>query len=70
MPHVEKARELSIFGCNAPPNPHHIWIKPEPDSEALKKIYLLSLQHLGVRLGWIDRWQNVESAIINLASAK
>lgn len=67
---AEKVRDLSIFGCDESPNPHHIWIKPEPASEALRSIYLVALQHLGVRPGWISSWNNVESALKNLASVK
>lgn len=66
---LERIRDLSLFGCDEAPNPHHIWIKPEPKSAELEEIYLLSLQHLGVRPGWIKTWQDVESAILNLASA-
>lgn len=67
---AEKSRDLSIFGCTEAPNPHHIWIKPEPSLTSLKDIYLHSLLHLGVRPGWIENWQATESAIVNLASAK
>lgn len=66
---IEKTRDLQLFGYGGTPNPHHIWIKPEPATEQMKQVYLLSLLHLGVRPGWIRSWHDVERALLNLASS-
>lgn len=66
---IEKSRDLQLFGYDGIPNPHHVWIKPEPADPRMKQVYLLSLLHLGVRPGWIESWRDVETALLNLSSA-
>jgi hypothetical protein len=66
---IEKSRDLQLFGYEGIPNPHHVWIKPEPAAPQMKQVYLLSLLHLGVRPGWIKSWRDVEAALLNLSSA-
>lgn len=65
----EKSRDVQLFGYDGIPNPHHVWIKPEPAAMEMKQVYLLSLLHLGVRPGWIKTWNDVESALLNLSSS-
>lgn len=46
--------------------PKHIWITTRTGDPILDKIKQVSLSHLGVRPGWIDKWSELESAFDNL----
>lgn len=44
----------------------HIWLKPKPVDSKLQDFYQSSLQHLGVKMGWIDNYSQVGAAMLNL----
>lgn len=44
----------------------HIWLKPRPTDTKLQDFYQSSLQHLGVKMGWIDNYNQVGDALLNL----
>ncbi|MDP1843250.1 MAG: SIR2 family protein [Sediminibacterium sp.] len=44
----------------------HIWLKVKPSDTQLQEFYQSSLQHLGVKMGWIDNYSQVQMALLNL----
>jgi len=44
----------------------HIWIKPKPSSTDTQEFLQNSLTHLGVKLGWIENYGQVKSALLHM----
>lgn len=65
---LEKAKDRQIYGYDSRPNPDHIWLRPKPECVNSEEVYLLSLQHLGIRPAWIDSWNDLEAGMRNLTA--
>jgi hypothetical protein len=46
--------------------PRHIWITKSPRDRDIRTIQEISLSHLGVRVCWIDDWQDIAPTLRNL----
>lgn len=44
----------------------HIWIKPRPKSVDEEEFLKYSLSHLGVKMGWIDNYDQVKVSLLNI----
>jgi len=41
----------------------HIWVKPKPKSKDEQIFLQSSLNHLGVKMGWVDGYNEIKSAL-------
>lgn len=46
--------------------PKHIWLTTTSIDKSLDEIKQVALDHLGIRPAWIDKWQDLETALNNL----
>lgn len=44
----------------------HIWLKPKPTDPKVQDFLQNSLQHLGVKMGWVDNYDQVRQALLNI----
>lgn len=47
-------------------SPRHIWINIKPQDSIQKELMEISLLHIGVRICWIESWEQVERVMENL----
>ncbi|EKF9639168.1 SIR2 family protein [Vibrio cholerae] len=47
-------------------SPRHIWVNVKPQDSIQKELMEISLLHIGVRICWIESWEQVESVMENL----
>jgi hypothetical protein len=47
-------------------NPEHLWITRRATDQALNRIKLVSMVHLGIRPALIDSWADLESGLSNM----
>lgn len=50
--------------------PKHIWITKSPKNDQTKYIQEVGLTHLGVRVCWINEWNELDAALENLLAIK
>jgi len=51
-------------------SPRHIWINKKPEDILVQEIQEAGLLHLGVKICWIDEWDQVDQVIRNLLNLK
>lgn len=58
--------EMAAVGKANKAAPQHFWLNRKPADSALKVIQEVGLNHLGVRLCWIDDWGQIYNAVQNI----
>jgi hypothetical protein len=64
--HNSSMKEISELANSGEITPRHIWINIEPDDKNQKLIQEMSLLHVGVRICWIDTWNDLSETLENL----
>lgn len=44
----------------------HVWLTKVPNDSEVSRLMEYSLVHLGVRIGWLEEWREIEAALRNL----
>ena len=57
--HSNKMEEFSVNGLKCKDATEHFWINKKPKTDVEKTWMEESVAHLGVRLVWIDEWNQV-----------
>lgn len=47
----------------------HIWLRPRPTTVAEQDLIVAGVGHLGIQVGWLDNWTDIDVALENLAGA-
>ena len=64
--HKNSMKDISKVANTGEITPRHIWINIEPEDQSQKLIQEMSLLHVGVRICWIDTWNDLSETLENL----
>lgn len=66
--HIKEIQQLLPKDAQTAPavSPRHIWINVKPSDVMQKELMEISLLHIGVRICWIDSWNDVSNSLENL----
>lgn len=59
-------QEISAVSAATEHSPRHIWMAKKPADTGLREIQEISLLHLGVRVCWLNDWNEIGPALENL----
>lgn len=59
-------KDMAIIAPLISPTPKHIWITTRDADPKFVNIKNSALVHLGIRPGWLDRWDNLGTGLTNL----
>jgi len=58
--------DLSSYKKTDIKSTQHIWLKPRPCNKNIQSFLQDSLAHLGVKMGWIDNYDQVKDSLLNI----
>lgn len=68
--HIKEIQQLipDKFQEDPAVTPRHIWVNVKPKDTKQKELMEISLLHIGVRICWVDSWNDVGKSLENLLS--